>query len=336
MAFKRSFFIAIIGLLLTGALWLQEPLKHFQPGKPIVLYANQKDDDLTKLFLSAIDRAEQSIFLVIYALTDNKIISSLNKKAASGIDVHVVCDAKTSPDIRTLLGPHVCTITRFHPDDGLMHQKILVIDEKETWIGSANMTTESLRMHGNLVTSITDAEFAQDVLAKARSLKSEGEGRPFPHKEYTIGAQRIELCFLPDDPLAIARLQQLIASAKKTVRVAMFAWTRSDLAHSLIEASKRGVKAEVVIDCNAGKGMSAKIVTLLKKNGVAVALSRAGPLLHHKFLYIDNKTLVNGSANWTKRAFTENDDCFIIMHELTPQQQQRMDSLWNTIIAESL
>jgi phosphatidylserine/phosphatidylglycerophosphate/cardiolipin synthase-like enzyme len=131
------------------------------------------------------------------------------------------------------------------------------------------------------------------------------------------------------------RLKKLIQGAQKSVRVAMFTWTRQDLAKTVINAAKRGVKTEVVIDHCAGKGAGAKIVKLLKDNNIDVYLSTGTPLLHHKFLYIDNKYLVNGSANWTKAAFTQNDDCFIVIHDLTDKQNEQMETLWNVILNES-
>jgi cardiolipin synthase len=91
---------------------------------------------------------------------------------------------------------------------------------------------------------------------------------------------------------------------------------------------------EVVIDHYSGKGASAKIVKLLKEHHVPVRLSRGGPLLHYKFMYIDGKVLVNGSANWTKAAFTQNDDCFVVLHALTAGQRECMESLWQIIWSE--
>jgi len=329
----------ILGLVFSSifgvALWVQEPIQetlHAGTGKPVELYANQVNDDLSQTFSAAIDSAQRSILLVIYSLTDPQIIASLRYKSETGVDVRVICDAKASPNINTKLGPKINTVRRFGP--GLMHQKILVIDDSYTWLGSANMTTESLKMHGNLVAALDSPILAKHINAKASTLKEEGRDELFPHKEFSIGQQTIEMWFLPDDKAAVKRLQQLIGTAQKTIRIAMFTWTRKDLAQSVINAAKRGVHTEVVIDQYQGKGTGDKIVKLLKDNGIQVSLSRPGPLLHHKFLYIDENILVNGSANWTKAAFTQNDDCFIVIHNLDERQKAQMDQLWHIISNE--
>jgi len=71
-----------------------------------------------------------------------------------------------------------------------MHQKIIVIDHKMVFIGSANMTPTSLRMHDNLVAGFVSEPIAQ-FLEK--------------HKPFTpgyfrtkIARQDVELWLLPD------------------------------------------------------------------------------------------------------------------------------------------
>lgn len=327
----------VIGLFLAGALWIQDNVKETRfpaSEKPVELYANQTEDNLTKTFTSAIGSAKKSVLLTVYSLTDPQIIASLRTKSQQGVDVRVICDAKASPYIDSKLGPHIHTTRRFGP--GLMHQKILVIDGSQSWIGSANMTTESLRMHGNLVAGIDHPAFASTLTSKANTMTIEGETTPFPYQTFLMGGQKVELWFLPDNKNAIHRLKDLIRSAQKTIRIAMFTWTRHDLAQEVINATRRGVKTEVVIDHYSGKGASAKVVKLLSKNGINIRLSSGGPLLHHKFLYIDGNLLVNGSANWTRAAFKQNDDCFLVIHNLTPRQTQQMDTLWSTIADDAI
>lgn len=303
-------------------------------GQEIDLYANQSSDNLTKIYSDAINSAKDSVLLLVYSITDPTIIKALRTKAESGIPVHVITDAKTSPGIEDRLGPKVSLLKRY--GDGLMHMKILVTDHKDILLGSANMTSESLKMHGNLVTGINSPAMAEVIERKAEMLRYDGSGAYIGQHDFDIGGQQVELWFLPDNHAAIYRIQRLIDNAKKTIRIAMFTWTRRDLAYAVINAHKRGVDVEVVIDYNAGRGAGVTIVDILKKNGITVHLSRGGPLLHHKFMYVDSNILVNGSANWTRAAFKQNNDCFIILNELTSTQQQSLNNLWKLIFDDSL
>lgn len=328
----------LIALLLCAFEWVFEKKSSIQHphenDKPAELYANQTRDDLRQVFLQGINESNQCITLIIYTLSDPVIIKALKGKAENGINVQVICDAKASPKISQKLGPKVKI--HKHISKGLMHQKILVVDKYKTWIGSANMTSESLRMHGNLITVFNSPEMASVITEKA-------EKTLFPkdltflenHHEFFIGGQRVELCFFPEDSYGVDRLTQLIRSAQKTIRIAMFTWTRTDLAQEVTDANQRGVKAEVVVDYHSGKGASSKIVQFLLQKNIPVCLSQGNGLLHHKFMYIDNKILVNGSANWTKAAFTKNEDCYIILHDLTEQQKEFLERLWKVIVLES-
>ena len=217
-----------------------------------------------------------------------------------------------------------------------MHQKILVIDKAQVWIGSANMTGESLRMHANLVAGMESPALAAMIDEKAGGFEEVGcNSKKISHRDFLMGDQKVEMWFLPDDRTAIQRIKALIEGARKTIRVAMFTWTRRDFAQSLIDASKRGVKVEVVLDYNSSQGSSANIMKFLIQKGLHVRLSQGSALFHHKFMLVDETTLVNGSANWTKAAFTQNDDCFLVIHDLNKEQRMQMGTLWTEIVRDS-
>lgn len=333
--------IAISGIILLLAWTLYTLVTNFQFKQhtklpsfdaPVELYSNQTQDDLTHIFLHAIESAKESITLMIYALTDPQIIEALQEKSESNIKVFIVSDALASPGISYRI-PRATIVKR--EGDGLMHQKILIIDERQIWLGSANLTASSLNIHGNLVMGIENPFLAQALAAKARTMKEEGNRGSFLHRETTAGSQNLELWILPDDPNSIQRMIDLFRSAKKTIKVAMFTWTRKDFAQELINAAKRGVNVEIVIDRYSGKGASSKIVRMLESGGIPVRLSTENKLLHHKFAFIDDSILVNGSANWTNAAFNDNDDYFIVLYPLLPEQVNKMNKLWNIILKES-
>lgn len=322
-------------LLFLVVTWVMETTNSVLPpseGKPAELYSNHLRQDLKQVFLNGIQSAKKSITLIIYTLTDPQIIEALKQKSKEGITVKVVCDGKACPSLSRRLGSTVQTKNMY--PSGLMHQKILVTDDTQSWIGSTNLTSESLKMHGNLVAGLYSPSLAAFLLSKAESMAS--DGMRLLHKDFNIGDQRVEMWFLPDDNRAVNHILQMIETAKKSLRVAMFTFTRQDFAQAIIDAKNRGVQSDVIIDFNSGKGASAIVVKLLKNGGVAVRLSNGTGLLHHKFALIDENTLINGSANWTKAAFTKNDDCFMILHNLKPEQKQFMAQLWDVIFAESV
>ncbi len=296
-------------------------------GEPAEFYSNELRDDLRAYYLAAIQRAESSILVATYTMTDYKLIDALKHKSEKGVSVKVICDPEAcSKENVERLGGKVVTLPSV--EKGLLHRKILVIDNKEVWLGSANLTRDSLRVHGNLVAAINNEELAEEIRLRLEEKRAKKQ-------HFLVGGQDIELWFTPYDREATERLKELIRSAKKTLRVAMFTFTRKDLAWELIEAYKRGVDVEVVVDGNSGKGASKNIVNLLEREDVPVFLSRGSELLHYKFMEIDGKILVNGSANWTLAAFTKNADCFLVIHDLNEKQRDTLNHLWQVIVVES-
>lgn len=328
----------LAAVLTLCAYWIAE---HYvqptlpQSDQPPALYFTPGQGDLQLTLSKAIDQAHHSVLLIIYTLTDRKIIHALNEKSAAGIPVRIICDGKYTPYVERKLNPKIQLLKRFGPS--LMHQKILVIDNRQVWIGSANMTGDSLRLHSNLVIGMESPALASLIAEKAGSMQEVGcICQRIPHQEFLMGGQKVEMCFLPDDREAVNRIKTLIASAKKTIRIAMFTWTRRDFAQAVVDAYKRGVKVEVVIDYNQSQGASSKIMKFLIQRGIGVRIGKGEGLFHHKFLWIDGTTLVNGSANWTSNGFKKNDDCFIVLHDLTEEQRKGMEELWKSILEASV
>lgn len=302
------------------------PTRYEQPE----MYSTQNGDDLKAIYIESIRQAEKSVLLLIYTLKDRDVIAELKKKADTGVPVTVICDAKASWEVKEGLGTRVNLLRRF--SDGHMHPKVLVIDEEQIWIGSANMTTDSLKHHANLVTGLDSIELASKIKDKAMSLREYGSDEACSYCECDVNGQHVEMSFQPSDKKGKDRIKQMLRTAEKTIRVGMFAFTRFDFANELIKAQQRGVNVEVALDKGMSLGAGAKVVAMLKKEGVPLRFNDGKHLFHHKFAYIDSKHLINGSANWTKAAFTQNDDCFLIVHDLNEKQVAQMEQLWTGIV----
>ncbi len=290
-------------------------------------YSNQSGDDLEELFVQAISGAEHSILLMIYSLSDRAVIRSLNEKAEAGLSVTVLYDPEASRRIDRDLSSAIETIPR--NSKGLMHQKILVIDREQVWIGSANMTRASLRHHANLVMGLHAEAIAEEIHTRAELMQHKIHLPQSQGKHYGLADQELELWWLPNAQ-ALDRLEGLIAGAEKSVRVAMFTWTHPRLSQACVAAHERGVDVQVVIDGEAAAGAGAKVVEELRAGKVPYRLSKGPELLHHKFAYIDDKILIHGSANWTRSAFKRNDEICCVLHLLTLEQVSRLQIVWQS------
>lgn len=324
---KKNKFVFIFWAFLSigGCLWLIiASLSPHQPAsqEPPRFYSNQTQQDLRLTLIDAIRKAHESIHLVMFGLSDPAILNALAHKT---IPTTIYYDQNGSPNLWNVL-PHA----DLHPVRGwgLMHQKILILDQETIFIGSANMTTASLSMHDNLVVGFKSQKLARFLIEKT------------PHSpgymKAMVGGQDIELWLLPDPRgHALHDLKHRIRTATRSLRIALFTFTHPSLIDEVIAAHKRGISVHVIMDLHSSLGASSRAVEQLKSSGVRISMSRGVQLLHHKFILIDDQTLLVGSANWTKAAFYKNSDCFLILHNLNEEQKIFMNRLWTRLDAEA-
>lgn len=286
--------------------------------QPFRLYSNQLGSNLHQLFVEALSHAHQSIFLEVYSITEKNILRLLEAQRRKGLLIHILSDKKASPQLKKQKNIGLS----FHRGRGLMHRKIVLIDDELILIGSTNFTKASLTMHDNLVIALFDRKLAQFL----KQIDA-----PFSYHEKTWDVWK-----LPEaGKEALAHLEKTIQSAKKTIHIALFTFTHEPLALRLIDAHQRGVKLSIAIDRYAAEGSSKKICTLLKTAGIPILISQGMALLHHKWVLIDGEILITGSANWTKSAFEKNKE--LLMNILLEKPDQAfMSSLWKTIQTSSI
>ncbi len=311
---KYSFACA---LLVCGALCVLFFSKHQtlpSSEKPRILYSNQLRDNLHNVFKAAIQRAEKSLHLTIYALTDPEIIQLLQEKAQQGVAVEIHYDPSATEPLPAALNAQPVPLKK-----GLMHRKILVVDGITSYLGSANFTPTSLKMHDNLVVGLAHTELAHFL-----------QNPKISH----FCSQEKELFLLPSHE-ALVRLATLLENAQKQIRVALFTLTHPRLAEALITAHHKGVDVRVAIDHYTAEGASLKTLEKLQNAGIPLFLSQGAQLFHHKWALIDH-ALVLGSANWTQAAFTYNHDCLLILKKLKHKEKRQLKKLWEIIQLESI
>lgn len=323
------------GLLLAGLLgalfilfdWFAQKALSIEfpsPSQKTLIYSNQTGDDLHLLFCEALASAKKSIFLEMYAITDSSILALLKNQSASGKEISIHADKKASPSLKKKLGTKESrTQITLHTGQGLMHRKILTLDEDLVFLGSTNFTTASLKMHDNLVFASQNPELAKFLI------------KTTPPWIYTD--PDLKVWKLPESGKeALAATEELLMSAKKTICVAMFTFTHMSLAHKLVCAKERGVDVQVALDHYTRQGSSKKVADFLEENHIPVYVSQGIQLLHHKWALIDGNTLLAGSANWTQRAFKKNKDLLFVLSPLNEEVKTKIHALWNAVLSNAL
>jgi cardiolipin synthase len=324
----RKFFpsLVISGILFFYA-WLVFAASHIalpDPENPILLYSNQTRHDIKLTYCQALKEANQSIYLSVYGISDPQILSLLCKKGEKEFSLKVEFDPSASANLKKLLPPSAAV--KAVKSKGLMHRKIAVLDHARIFLGSANLTTTSLSHHSNLVMGLYSPDLAE-------YLENPGSVCFF----FEIQGQKGEIYLLPDpEKSGIKRLLDQIGKARKKIHIAMFTLTHPEIAQALIQAKNRGLNVSIAVDFYTAKGASKKTLAAMQKQGLKIYLSQGRELLHHKWAIIDDTTLVMGSANWTKAAFTKNHDFLLFLSPLTKHQVIFLNKLWKIIEDESI
>lgn len=291
---------------------------------PVHFYSNQTRQDIKLIFYRAFQQAQQSIFVSVYGITDPEILSVFNQKVKSAIPIHIEYDPSASSSLKKNLSP----LISLQPikGKGLMHRKIVSLDHSQIFLGSANLTTSSLRHHDNLVIGI-HAPFLAQFLEKPTATFFSTD----------LKEQKGEIFLFPDpEQLGLKRLLEVIHKAKFKIVIAMFTLTYSPITEALIQAKSRGVDITVAADYFTAKGASKNTLEVLKKSGIPILSSQGRQLLHHKWALIDDEILVMGSANWTKAAFSKNHDFLFFLFPLQKEQIKFLKKLWKVIQTESI
>lgn len=330
-AFKKGFGFLILLLYAIALYVFSQEDKSVLPQKelPLCLYSNQAGDDLRHTITDAIYSAKESITCVIYSLTDEEVAYALKSQAEKGIAVTIVYDAVASSGIEEKVGPKVkCIPVR---KKGLMHNKLLAIDESTAYLGSSNFTRDSLSLHANLMLGVHSKEVVNAIREKAANLSERTKGS----KVAPLTNDTFELYFLPDYPKTLQRVETLLSSAKKSVKVAMFTFTHQSLTQKLIDLHHQGINVQIVMDSDSSRKTSRIAFERFKKEKVDVRVSKRSGLLHEKIAIIDDEILLGGSTNWTKAAFNANEEHLFILSKLTDAHKEKLARFWQTTLQES-
>lgn len=298
------------------------------------LYHTQDKKQLGASIKESILHAEKSILIFTFSLSDAEIIAALNQKADEGLKVTVIIDRAHLGEITNHKVPSIEVLTRAS-GEGHLHHKIMLIDETEIWIGSANFTKSAYETQENLMVRFTSSDLARYLNHEAdvfRKHSSRSEHGPLP---ISLLSQEINFCLLPHDgfpPKQVEKsindqskqlLLEKINQATTSLCIAMMVWTNNDLTNAVIKAHQRGVRVQVVAPDLGGN------LSRLMSFGINVKVNPKLAFMHNKMMLIDHTILVNGSANWSQSSFTRNDESFVILEPLTSEQSKVLLDYWN-------
>ncbi len=302
-------------------------LKNVTPPSMELFYAEKALEPL----LQALENAQETIDLYTFSLSSKDLIEVLNRKASEGIRININIDSNhCGMDLWQSLDGNINISLQMDEVEGHYHHKTAIIDNNTIWSASGNFTNSGFNKQLNLYHLFKSSTFANQMQGALKEKKASS----YQIKE-SLGPMEIEYWHLPasegklasneakQNVLALKRIEKMIQSAQKTIFVANAGFTNHKLADALVSASLKGI--EVTFFHQGGlDSFGLKVLHKLKQAGVKLCQNPTNKLLHHKFMLCDSKVLLNGSPNWSSRAFSKNAESFFIFDSLSIEQQEMM------------
>lgn len=132
-------------------------------------------------------------------------------------------------------------------------------------------------------------------------------------KDLTLTNAPAQVYFSPKGGCTEAIVEAL-DKAKTEVLVQAYSFTSAPIAKALVDAHKRGVRVEVVLDkSNRNKHGKYTAADFTAHAGIPTYIDPAHAIAHNKVMVIDKETVITGSFNFTKAAENNNAENLLII-----------------------
>jgi len=129
--------------------------------------------------------------------------------------------------------------------------------------------------------------------------------------ELVLSNTPVEVYFSPNGGCTAAIVDHL-TNARSEILVQAYSFTSAPIAKALVDAHKRGVKVEVILD-KSQRSERYTSATFLANMRVPVYIDARHAIAHNKVMIIDRKTVITGSFNFTKAAEEKNAENLLII-----------------------
>lgn len=282
----------------------------------------------SRVLVPLIDSAQTSIEIASFDFNLPSVLDALVRAKQRGVEVRVMVDtvsgettldARRSPTgemldaVRTLERARIKVVNGGRTN-GLMHNKILIVDSRVMVTGSMNFSYNDVFRNNNNILVITDPTLIANYRAKFN--EGFGLGRFGVQSQFgaqvsvlTIGGVEVANYFSPRDKV-MDKLVALVGAAQRSVRFLAFTYTHPALVQVMIERRQAGVNVQGIIE---SRGVSQGMLVPLYCHNVPVQTDGNRYTMHHKVIIIDEYIVITGSYNFTKSADDSNDENVLII-----------------------
>jgi len=131
--------------------------------------------------------------------------------------------------------------------------------------------------------------------------------------DLTLNNTPAQVYFSPKGGCTKAIISEL-DKAKSEILVQAYSFASAPIAKVLLNAYKRGVKVEVILD-KSQRAERYTAATFLVHSGIPTYIDDMHAIAHNKIMIIDRDTVITGSFNFTKAAEDKNAENLLIIKD---------------------
>lgn len=301
---------------------------------PASLLAPQATGGVDGPLVEAIDSARLSIDVAAYSLGLNSVRNALLRAHDRGATVRIVMETGNMDrsDPRILLEAGVPIVG--DNGDGLMHNKFVVIDKSEVWLGSMNFTDSGTYEDNNNLIRIHSAEMAENFTREFEEMFTANSFGEFvmpetPHPIVKVEETDIHVFFSPDDGV-INALASLLTSAEQSIHFLAFSFTSNELGDIVRAKAEAGLTVAGVMDREQILSNQGTEFDPFRQARLEVLIDGIDGQMHHKVFVVDEKIVALGSYNFSRSAEERNDENLLIIYDadIAKQFMQEFRRVW--------
>lgn len=259
-------------------------------------------DDSARPILDAIDHAEKSLRIKMFAFSDPHILKAVIGAHRRGVKVQIMLNPtrrsgeSQNEESRKRLSDAGVEVSDPSPDFELTHEKSMVVDDKSAWVMSLNWETRNLTETRDYAVVTSHAHEVSEII---ECFEADWARRPFQpgehsHMIWCVGNAR-------------QRMGIFIDEAKHSLWVQNERYQDPLIIEHLVRASRRGVKVHIMARSPhtlKHEKLIEGVAGLRILDDVGVKVHKVhGLKLHAKLMFADGARAIIGSINLAPGSF---------------------------------
>ncbi len=278
-----------------------------------------------KPIVDAIHGARSSIDLVTYLFTDEGMLEALADAASRGVKVRVMLEPhpygghSNFETMRARMAQAGIEFKASSPAFHMTHEKAMVIDGKEAWVMTCNMTESAFKHNREYLVRLRDPEMVKEIEQVFDADWNRDLFTPL-HPDLAWG---------PDN--ARDKVESYIQTAESSIYMEEEEFLDEEILSLLIDDVNRGIEVRIIVPQTRLDQAYDRVLLkrLVDVGGKVVGIKK--PFMHAKSIIVDGSVALVGSINLSPASLDQNRELGVFLYDSKAVDTlvKRFDEDWN-------